>query len=313
MKKVVILGAILLAACNGDSVTSPDIPEVSLNKSASTSTNANPIMFNGGRVITNGLNIYSIYWSSKTIYKNGPLPSQKSHSSANDNTIIGHFLRNLGGSPWFNILNTYNDNRGVKIPNRLTYTGWWANNVNVPQPGSKVFISDIAKMLETSFNNKTLTYNPNTIYTVFTDSGVNLGGEFGTSYCAFHTAVNIKIGNSFSPVLIVGIPYVWQEPWRCTAFFRMPSPNNQPDADGAVNVLAHEIAESATNGFGRAWYDRNQLEVGDKCAWNFGVNRYVAGGSSTPNANMNLNGVHYLVQTLWLNSRGGNGGCVLRN
>lgn len=306
--------AMLLAACSTDQVTGPDQIGPTENKAAAAAATAtsgtNPVMFNGGRVITSGLNIYSIYWSASTIYQNGPRPSQKSHSGANDNTIIGHFLRNLGGSPWFNILTTYNDNRGVKIPNRLTYTGWWANNTNAPAAGSSVFIADLARMLENAFARKLLTYDPNTIYTVFTGRGVNLGGDFGTSYCAFHTAVNVKVGTSHAPVMIIGIPYVWQEPWRCTAFSRLPSPNNQPDADGAVNVLAHEIAETATNGFGRGWYDQRQLEIGDKCVWNFGANRFAAGGSPSPNANMRLNGVPYLVQMLWVNARGGNGGCV---
>ena len=315
MKHVAILITVMvLGACNPDRVTGVDSVDRSSSKAPSspaTVAAARPIMFHGGRVITNGLNIYSIYWASTTLYKNGPLPSHKSHSSKNDNSIIGHFLRNIGGSPWLNILTSYHDNKGVKIPNKLTYTGWWALNQNVPRKGSTVYIADIAKMLEESFRTKKLTYNANTMYTIFTGEGVNLGGNFGTSYCAFHTAVNIKVGVGHAPVMIIGIPYVWQEPWRCTAFSRLPSPNNQPDADGAINVLAHEIIESATNGFGRAWYDETQREVADKCVWNFGTERFVAGtAAQSPNANMTLKGVHYLVQNIWANSNQGLGGCV---
>jgi len=136
---------------------------------------------------------------------------------------------------------------------------------------------------------------------VFTAGRTNLGGGFGTQYCAYHTyfTLNGKV------VLYAAQPYNYAFPAACTA--QAPSPNNAPAADAEVNTLAHEIEEATTDPRLNAWYDGQGFENADKCAWTFGQTY------TTPNggiANMNLGGKDFLIQRNWINS--GTGGCRLR-
>ena len=50
-------------------------------------------------------------------------------------------------------------------------------------------------MLQAGFTSGALTYDPNTLYAIFTPGKVNLGGGFGTQYCAYHTSGNVNITN----------------------------------------------------------------------------------------------------------------------
>jgi Phosphate-induced protein 1 conserved region len=82
------------------------------------------------------------------------------------------------------------------------------------------------------------------------------------------------------------------------------SPNNDYDADSTINVTSHEQMEAVTDPLINAWYDANQYEIGDKCAWNFG-SVSLNGGK----ANVEWNGHYYLVQQEWSNARKG---CTLQ-
>ena len=42
-------------------------------------------------------------------------------------------------------------------------------------------------LIQYGLTNGKLPYDPNTLYSIFTGSGVNLGGGFGVQYCAYHT------------------------------------------------------------------------------------------------------------------------------
>jgi hypothetical protein len=60
-----------------------------------------------------------------------------------------------------------------------------------------------------------------------------------------------------------------------------------------VSVIAHEIAEAASDPTLNAWYDANGNENADKCAWQFG-------SSPTPTSNVQFaDGSKFLLQTNW--------------
>src|SRR5205807_8982674 len=74
---------------------------------------------------------------------------------------------------------------------------------------------------------------------------------------------------------------------------------NGDSADDTINLISHEHNEAITDPLGTGWYDKNGLEDGDKCAWNF--------GSSTP-SNQTIDFNPYYLQQEWSNARKG---CVL--
>lgn len=273
------------------------------------------IFYHGGPVLGAGTNVVAVYWSANTIYDGAPKPGAFSTSrTSGDNSLVGFFLRRLGGTPYFNINTTYYDENGSSIANVVRYTGYWANNQSPVVPAGAQVVTDqqMLDMLSYGFQKGYLTYDPNTLYAIFTQGQVNLGGGFGTSYCAYHwfgTATVDKHGTQ-KPVLYAAMPDAYAYPAACSMFDAAPSPNGDPHADAVVNVLAHETEETTTDMFGTAWWDGRGYENADKCAWTFGDVQFTSSGAPY---NMTLGDAStgaksFLIQRNWVNA--GSGYCA---
>jgi hypothetical protein len=262
------------------------------------------IYYHGGPILYQ-TNVAAIYWASSAIYSNGPTPGTSSTAgNSGDASLVGDFLRGLGGSAYFNINTTYYDGNNVHVQNVVNYTQYWANNGSVPADGATVSDAAMLSMLQSGFNSGKLTYDRSTLYAIFTSGKVNLGGGFGSQYCAYHGDGTVSINGVTKTVLYAAMPYDYAYPSGCTSGYA--SPNADKGANYEVNTLAHEIEETTTDGLGTAWWDRRGYENADKCAWTWGSTYTTANGGK---ANMNINGKDYLVQQNWVNA--GNGGCAL--
>lgn len=258
------------------------------------------ILYHGGPILSIP-KVAAMYWGSAPIYAGGPAPGTTG-TGAQDGSLIGYFLGNLGGSPHWNINSTYTDTvgGGHSVPNSLAYTQFWANNVNVP-PSSGTPVSDklIKQALTSGFTSGKLTYDPNTIYVIFSGGKTNLGGGFGTQYCAYHTVT------SWQGKRIIYAVLPFNSAFRGGCTFRKLSPNGDQPADDEMPSLVHEIEEAATDPYLNAWYDAQGNENADKCANVTGTTYITQNGGV---ANINLNGRDFLVQQNWVNA--GSGGCV---
>jgi len=256
----------------------------------------NGISYHGGSVLQSATNVVAVYWASSPIFTNGPAAG--SGTAAQDNSLIGYFLANLGGSSYYNINTTYTDGSGKAIANVVNYNGYWANNTNVPVNGQNVSDAQIVAMLQSGFSSGALSYNASTLYAVFTAGTVNLGGGFGTQYCAYHTHGTVTIGGASRTVLYAAMPYNYAYPSACS---ENQAPNGDAGADAEVNTLAHEIEETTTDMMGNAWFDTRGYENADKCAWTF--------GSTSNNGqglwNITVGSKQFLVQQNWVNAAGG--------
>ena len=259
------------------------------------------IYYHGGPLIVSPsvTKVVAIYWATGAIYDNGPVNSVGSGSA--DNTLIGSFLRNLGGSAYFNINTTYyNPNTGAHVINSVAYTSYWATGSSVAPPSSSPTDANMVALIGAGINGGKIAYDPNAVYLIFTGQGINLGGGFGSHYCAYHTNGTVN-GQT---VLYAAMPRNQNFPSACTP--GAASPNSDVAANSEVNTLAHEIEETTTDPLGTAWWDRRGYENADKCAWTFGATYSVNGGT----ANMTFaDGKSYLVQRNWVNS--GSGACAL--
>jgi hypothetical protein len=266
------------------------------------------IQYHGGPLLTSATKVVAVYWSADRIFDGGPRPGSTG-SGANDGSLVGHFLRNLGGSPYFNINTTYYDGTGTHVANVVNYTGFWANNQSPLVPNGTQSVSDpqILDMLSFGFQHGYLTYDPRTLYAVFTKDKVNLGGGFGTQYCAYHWFGTVTLaGGTTANILYAAMPDDYAYPSACSMFDVYLSPNNDPHADAVINTLAHETEETTTDMFGNAWFDGRGFENADKCAWTFGTVHTTSSGAPY---NMTLAGKNFLVQRNWVNA--GNGYCSM--
>jgi len=259
------------------------------------------ISYHGGPIIT-AQKVAAIYWSSRAIYNGGPTPGTSGPGS-NDGSLVGFLLNHLGGSPYYGINTTYDDGGGTHVQNSVTYTQYWASNTNVPAESSTVSHSAVQAQIEAGFTNGNLTFDPSTLYLVFSDATVNLGGGFvphTNGYCGRHSFFSWN-GNV---VKYAEMPHAFDinERSNDSGFTCGPvidslgSPNNDSAADVEVSVTAHEIEETNTDPQLSAWYDDFQNENADKCAYIYGPRDTLANGAV---ANMNLGGKDFLVQQNW--------------
>lgn len=262
-------------------------------------TSSTGISYHGGPLFTTQTRVVAIYWAAAVIYNGGPTPGTAGTGSQ-DGSVVGDFLRTLGGSPYFNINSTYTNGSGTNVTNSVAYTAYWATSGNAPTSGQTVSDAQVQAEITSGLTSGALTYDDSTLYVVFSGPGVNLGGGFGTQYCAYHGRFNFN-GHD---VKYAVMPRDWDFPTACSAL--NGSPNNDPAADAEVNTLAHETEETTTDEDLNAWYDRRGNENADKCAWTFGTTYTTANGST---ANMKLGSRDYLVQRNWVNA--GSGGCLL--
>jgi hypothetical protein len=258
------------------------------------------ISYHGGPVLLTGTNVAAVYWSSSTIYTGGPNPGTHG-AAAGDGSLIGYFLSHLGGTSYFNINSTYTNGSGARIANVVNYTQFWANNTSAPSGTQVVSDASMIAMLQSGFNSGALTYDPSTLYAIFTAGKVNLGGGFGSQYCAYHTHGTVKINNVSKTVLYAAMPYDAAYPSACAMG---QNPNGDVGADAEVNTLGHETEETTTDMLGTAWYDNRGYENADKCAWTFGT----VSGAAGAEWNITIGSKNFLVQQNWVNA--GSGGCL---
>jgi len=261
------------------------------------------IYYHGGPVLQSGTRVAAVYWAGSTIFSGGPTPGSAG-SGSQDGSLVGYFLGNLGGSPYFGINTSYTDGAGTSIANAVSYTQYWANNTNAPSGTTSVSDAQMVAMLQSGFDSGKLTYDDHTLYAIFTSGKVNLGGGFGTQYCAYHTHGTVTVGGAARTVLYAAMPYNYAYPSACTS--GLPAANGDPGADYEVNTLAHEVEETTTDMMGTAWFDRRGYENADKCAWSWGATYTGAGGGT---ANIRVGQKDFLVQQNWVNA--GTGGCAL--
>ncbi len=244
----------------------------------------------------------AIYWSATAIYAGAPASGS---GTGADGSLIGFFMSNLGSSNYWGINNTYTNSSGGRVAKSLGFLGYWATGTTPP---AKPTDANMQALLNQGFSTGKLVWDPQGIYAIFTGHGINLGGGFGTQYCAYHywyTAPATAGAAAGKVVKYAAMPYNADFPSGCMG--QTNGPNGDAAADGEMNTLAHELEEAATDPEGTAWYDRRGNENADKCAWNFGTTQTAANGTRW---NILAGGKQFYVQQNWKNVAGG--GCFLQ-
>src|SRR4029077_1160262 len=243
--------------------------------------------YNGGPTMHTSVT-YAIFW----------LPNGSSFelSPGNDSSyenLITRFLRDVGGTSYYNILSQYPDvTNGTPLDNS-TFGGSYTDTTPYPRKGTQsdpLLDSDIRNEITRATMATGWMAGANKMFLVFT--GYNVETCFPNSqdctfngFCAYHSYFETT-----PPVIYADMPDFGT---RCT-ISGQSYPNNDMYADSEINIVSHELFESVSDPELNAWYGSGGLgsEIGDLCAWQFGV-------PSPDGSNLILNGHKYFVQQEW--------------
>lgn len=231
-----------------------------------------PITNHGGPVMTGTVNVYVIWYGNWNQANGSDTPVGQA--------LVRNFLKNIGGTPHFNINTTYPGVSGlVSLVKEVTDTG---------SQGTALTDAKVKSIVTTAISNSSLPRDTNGVYFVLTSSNVSESSGFCTQYCGWHTRGTISGSN-------IKYSFVGNAQ-RCLngCAAQTISPNNNAGVDGMISVIAHELEETVTDPNLNAWYDRSGAENADKCAWTFGSAQTVL--PSGASYNMTIGGVNYLVQ-----------------
>lgn len=253
------------------------------------------IDYHGGPVMTDSINIYLIWYGD--------------HTGDSTQEIVTDFITDLSGSSWYEINTTYYELASGIVGDVGGPSGMvnLSNSINLVKSindnysrGKKLLTGDIQAIIADAIASNNLPLDSNGIYFILTSSDVKqtLGfSAFCVDFCGWHEHFSISdvdIKYSF-----VGNPKLC--PSSCIPDANeLQSPNSNIGADSMVSIIAHELAEAASDPDINAWYGNiSYMENADMCAWKFGRTYTTANGSQ---ANMKLGKRDFLIQQNWVNS-----------
>ena len=255
------------------------------------------IRYKGGPVMTAAANtIYIIYYGSF------PLTG-----SPNDTRVIlNDFFSTIGGSAAYNVNTTYFDGNGAYIQNALHFDPVSTVYFDNYSKGKAIKDSDIPTIVKNTITQGHLPADDNAIYFVVTapDATGNLN-----SGCAWHDGSTSLIPGH--TIKYSSIPvYTGSKLNSCSGsiqnFGETNSPNDNLEADNALDSFMHELSEAVTDPLpASGWVTRGGAENGDLCNFNYG-NAYIAPNGT--HASVHIGSRDYLVQGIWQNT--GRGFCA---
>ncbi|MDQ2752556.1 MAG: PQQ-binding-like beta-propeller repeat protein [Bacteroidota bacterium] len=285
-------------------------------------SSGNPVTYHNWLVMQQTSTTYGIFWEP------GYLPDGTPTSvSANYNSLLKRYFTDIGSSGLYNIATQYYDNYTGHINKSSSLGGTWLDTQGYPASDCPVSLNsaphgcmmdaDIQKeiVFDMSINNWSGD-NPNGplshLFVVYTSWGEGSCGNGANSQitCSYDptNGANGICGyhNSFSynnqEVMYAVVPYPTTIPFTYNCLKIKHSPNNDVNADNAINATSHEQMEAVTNPLGpqptSGWYDSSEpgQEIGDKCAGQFGPSNSKYNGGD-----VQWNGHNYYVQEEWSN------------
>ncbi|ERN17186.1 protein EXORDIUM-like 5 [Amborella trichopoda] len=265
------------------------------------------LKYHMGPVLSSQINIYTIWYGAwplrhRSVIKDFLLSLSPSTGGAVSSPSV---------SDWWRTVRLYTDQTGANV----------SGNVNVASEHFDVGYSQGKSLTRLSVqriireavkaSKGALPVDPkNGIYLVLTAEDVRMQ-DFCRAVCGFHYF-------TFPSIVGYTLPYAWigsstvQCPEVCAYPFAIPSymgrssgpmhpPNGAVGIDGMVSVVAHELAELASNPLVNAWYagedPTSPTEIADLCEGVYGTG---GGGGYTGRVMVDGRGRHYNV-----NGRGG--------
>ena len=241
---------------------------------------------------------YAIFWTPPG-----------STMSANYQSVVEGYLRDVGGSPYYGIASQYGDASGP-IRNISSLGGSWRDTSAFPTGRGSGLLplndGDLRAAVSAALQANRAWGPPDVTKTfyVFLPLGAYVTEGGATSFtpggfCAYHSYFT----SGTNDVVYAAMPYAATDPTGCGRPGPWPSAAGDllrpGDADNEVNLVSHEQMEAVTDPLLTAWgfppsSAASGDEIGDVC---LGIN----GPRQPDGSNVTLNGHPYLVQAEWSN------------
>ena len=207
----------------------------------------------GGGPVLRYPRVYVVFWGFTTTHRD----------PAGEEAYLTAYLSGVGGSPWMNIDHQYYqivgsaDQHIVNTASQLK--GAWVDTSDVPAAPSDAQVQAEAVRLQRHFG-----FFKYASYVVATPHEHNTPG-FASTFCGYH-AMTTSPGGTIS---FTNLPYMSDGGFNCG--------NNAVNSgaaglnDGVSIVAGHEYAESQTDPQPVSGWNSTGGEIGDVCAWNFGL------------------------------------------
>lgn len=241
------------------------------------------ITYHGGPTMANaaGNNVYVIWYGT--------------WDDAEEKALVTTFITNLSNSKYWAINSAYTNASKKKISKVLTVAGQITDDYSQGRSGLNT--ASFAAAVSSAITTNALPKDENGIYLVLTSADVTVT-DFMQRFCGWHTATTVS-GSS------IKFSFVGDADLATACTPQQTSPNGNARVDAMLSVIAHELAETVTDPNLNAWYDANNEENADKCAWTFGKTLTTQSGAKY---NVTLNGKNYYLQQNWKKG----GGCALK-
>lgn len=217
--------------------------------------------------------------------------------------ILANFLSGLGDTPYFRINSTYPDGSGRTPNGEMSYGG---AGEDLYSRGVELTASDIQGIVADQILANGLPLDPSGIYLVFATLDVS---STATGFCIPnappHHGYGVVNGSTFRYGFVgsaLRCPSLAAAQFIAPNGTRLPTPNDNLEADAMASTVAHVLNEIVTDPLGDAWFDRYGLENSDKCAGTYGQTFLKANGAR---ANVRLPYGDFLIQQNWVNDRKG--------
>ncbi|KAJ4967448.1 hypothetical protein NE237_019297 [Protea cynaroides] len=294
----------------------PKIPPsaLSISKKFEGSSDLVHLRYHMGPVLSSPINIYLIWYgqwtpSQKLLIKDFLLSISTNHRAAPSPSV----------SDWWRTVSLYTDQTGANISSSIFVAKEYVDHRY--SQGTHLTRLSIQQVIDNAVRAAPFQVDhKNGIYLVLTSSDVTVQ-DFCRAVCGFHYF-------TFPSMVGYTLPYAWvgnsgkQCPEVCAYPFAVPGymggggpgalspPNGDVGVDGMISVIAHELAELASNPLVNAWYAGEDptapTEIGDLCEGLYGTGGgggYIGQvmrdrGGRTYNLN-GRRGRRFLVQWIW--------------
>ncbi|KAI9346424.1 phosphate-induced protein 1 conserved region-domain-containing protein [Zopfochytrium polystomum] len=246
---------------SSSSSSSPSPSPVSTSTTTSApSPSVSPVIFyGGGPLLTTQIDVYGVFYGN--------------HSS-DTVSVISTFTNSVGKSRWWDVVRTYTDGSGTPVTDAVRWAGAF---VDAGYSLGKNLVGNDAQSVvaAAAAANGWPKGSPNAVYALFlaTDVRESLDSTLSicSAYCGYHTwngqyNMVVVADATACPGDLSGNPGCLQIPYRGAT----TSVNNNLSADSMVNILAHELAEAATD-YVNGWSDASGNENADLCNGKFGA------------------------------------------